>query len=213
MPTLLTFGDSNTHGTMPIKDEGMRGRYGADIRWPCIAAARLGNDWTLIEEGLPGRTTLHPDPDMGDHMEGSSGLRIALESHGPIDYTTLFLGVNNLKLQYNMTAEGIANDVGALLDIALSEEMHERHGGFRILVICPPPILERGPIADKFVGARVKSLALKGLYEKTAEARGLRILCAGDLIESSPIDGIHFAPEMHLKLGAAVAAVLAEMSA
>jgi lysophospholipase L1-like esterase len=212
MPVLLTFGDSNTHGTMPIADENVRGRYGSDVRWPCVAAAQLGDHWTLIEEGLPGRTTLHPDPDMGNHMEGSSGLRIALESHGPIDYMTLFLGVNDLKSQYNMTPKGVADDIGALMDIALSAEMQERHAGFEVLVICPPPILEQGPIADKFVGGRVKSLALPQHYAEVAQTRNLPVMYAGEYIESSPIDGIHFAPEMHLKLGAAVASALKSMS-
>jgi hypothetical protein len=149
---------------------------------------------------------------MGDHMEGSCGLRLALESHGPIDYMTLFLGVNDLKLQYDMTPKGIAEDVGMLLDIAQSDEMQERHDGFEVLVICPPPILEQGPISDKFTGGRVKSLELPEHYARIAETRNLPIIYAGELIESSPIDGIHFAPEMHLKLGTAVAGALSEMA-
>ena len=54
MPTLLTFGDSNTHGTLPIKVEGQRERLGPNARWPGITAATLGPEWTLVEEGLPG---------------------------------------------------------------------------------------------------------------------------------------------------------------
>ena len=33
-------------------------------------ANALGDDWTLIEEGLPGRTTVHDDPIEGIHLNG-----------------------------------------------------------------------------------------------------------------------------------------------
>lgn len=213
MPTLLTYGDSNTHGTMPIEVEGQRRRYGTETRWPCAATSALGADWTLLEEGLPGRTTRHQDPEMGAHMEGSSGLRMALESHGPIDFMALFLGVNDLKLRFGMTPQGIAEDVGTLLDIALSDDMQERHEGFRILLICPPPILEQGIISEQFEGGREKSFGLSKAYAGIATDRGVGYLDAGTVIESSPIDGIHYGADMHLKLGAAVASALVGMAA
>ena len=43
MPTLLTFGDSNTHGTRPIVAEGDYGRLDAKTRWPCVAKEALGD--------------------------------------------------------------------------------------------------------------------------------------------------------------------------
>ena len=68
MPTLLTFGDSNTHGTRPIVAEGDYGRFDEKARWPCVAKGVLGDKWLLIEEGLPGRTTCFEDPIMGSFM-------------------------------------------------------------------------------------------------------------------------------------------------
>lgn len=208
MPLLLTFGDSNTHGTLPIRVEGERRRLGPAERWPGVCLAALGDGWTLAEEGLPGRTLAHPDAEMGPHMDGRVGLMIALQSHGPTDVMALMLGTNDLKVQFDVTPERIAADLGVLLDICLSEEMQDRHGGFEVLVIAPPPILEQGVIADKFVGGREKSLRLAGLYRAEAEGRELAFLDAGTVIESSATDGIHFEPEMHLKLGRAVAAAV-----
>ena len=56
MPCLLTFGDSNTHGTPPILARGEYHRHGAQIRWPQVCLRALGAAWDLAEEGLPGRT-------------------------------------------------------------------------------------------------------------------------------------------------------------
>ncbi len=108
MPALLTFGDSNTNGVLPIRIEGERRRLGPADRWPGVALAALGEGWSLAEEGLPGRTTAHPDAEMGPHMDGRVGLMIALETHWPIDVMTLMLGTNDLKVQFDVTPERIA---------------------------------------------------------------------------------------------------------
>ena len=210
MPTLLTFGDSNTHGTRPIEYEGQRRRLGPGARWPGICIEKLGLDWDLVEEGLPGRTTCHPDEEMGPHMDGRVGLFIALESHGPIDVMTLMLGTNDLKAQFAVSPAQIAADIGTLLDIAGSDEMQERHGGFEMLLICPPPILEVGVIAEQFTGGAKKSQAMSKLYGAEARARGVGFLDAGAVIESSAVDGIHYEAVMHVRLGHAVAEALGQ---
>jgi lysophospholipase L1-like esterase len=204
MPTLLCFGDSNTHGTPPIVTRGVYARFDAQTRWPRVAAGLLPG-WEVVEEGLPGRTAQFPDPVMGAHMDGRDGIKIALQSHGPIDALTIMLGTNDVKTRYGATAEKIAGGIAGLLDIAMGDEMQTRHGGFRVLVICPPPVLEQGPIVTEFTGSRELSLRLPPLYEALAKARGAAFLDAGKVIEVSPVDGIHFEPEAHIALGRAVA--------
>ena len=206
---LLTFGDSNTHGTPPITVPGRYERFGEDTRWPQVALAALGPDWRLAEEGLPGRTTCFADPVMGSHMEGSEGLKIALQSHGPIDAMTLMLGTNDCKARFGASAERIAAGMAGLLDIAMGVEMQTRHGGFKVLLIAPPPILEQGPIAGQFTGAAAKSTALAGALRDLARVREIGFLDAGAVIRSSQTDGVHFEPEAHRLLGAAVASALA----
>lgn len=214
MPLLLTFGDSNTYGTPPIEVEGVsRPRYAPDVRWPGVCLAALGEGWSLVEEGLPGRTTARPCADMGPHMDGRVGLAIALQSHGPIDVLTICLGTNDTKSQFEARPEEIAADAGFLLDMALSDEMQERHGGFDVLLICPPLILEQGPIAPLFVGGAARSAALPALYRAEAEARGVDFLDLNGIAQSSPVDGIHFEPETHAAIGKAVAAAIQEMLA
>ena len=207
MTAMLCFGDSNTHGTPPIIELGEYRRFDAATRWPTRAAQSLG--WELVEEGLPGRTAQWGDAVMGPHMNGIEGLKIALQSHGPIDWLVLMLGTNDVKARFSASPEQITGGIAALLDIAQSPELQARHGGFRILLICPPPVLEQGPITDQFFGARRRSLELPPLYRALAEARGLTFLDAGKVISVSPQDGVHFEAEAHAVLADAVAAILA----
>ena len=203
--TLLTFGDSNTHGAPPVVERGVTARYGRGVRWPTVTHAALGAEWDLVEEGLGGRTAQFEDPVMGPIMDARPALRIALQSHGPLDVMTLMLGTNDVKTRFGATAEGVTAGIAALLDVALGIEMQTRHGGFQVLLICPPPVLEQGPLRAEFFGARAKSLALPALYRALAETHGCGFLDAGEIIEVSPLDGIHYDEAAHATLGAAVA--------
>ena len=208
--TVLTFGDSNTHGTPPITVRGVYARHGANARWPQIMAAQTG--CTLIEEGLPGRTACAgADPEMGAHMNGHLGLRIALESHGPIDVLTIMLGTNDCKAHFGLTPEGITAGVAGLLAIACGEAMQTRHGGYKVLLICPPPVLEQGPIRQVFYGGAARSRALPPLYAALAQNWNVGFLDAGEFIEVSQQDGVHYDEAAHHILGHAIAEAVANL--
>lgn len=202
MPRLLCFGDSNTYGIAPITDrDAITPRL--DPRWPMHTARALG--WDLVEEGLPGRTTDRPCPVMGPHMDGRIGLFIALESHGPIDALAIMLGTNDLKTHFDAQASDVARGAGTLLDIALSDEMQARHGGFEPILIAPPPPFETGVFAEEFAGAGTKGRDLATAFEAEAEARDVGFFDAGSVIACSPLDGIHFDAQAHDTLGHAFA--------
>jgi lysophospholipase L1-like esterase len=203
--TVLTFGDSNTYGTPPAHARGENRRYGPDVRWPGVLQSTLGPDWTILEQSLPGRTTCLADPLMGAHMDGQLGLRIALEGNGPIDILTVMLGTNDTQTHHARSAEQIVGGLASLLAIARSEPYQTRHGGFDILLIAPPPVLEQGTYRDTLMGAAEKSKALAPMIAALAAHWGIAFLDAGTLIGPSPIDGLHFSAEDHAILGAAVA--------
>jgi lysophospholipase L1-like esterase len=206
MPTLLTFGDSNTHGSPALPPPGpANARFDHHTRWPCVAHQALGPDWQLVEEGLPGRTAQFDDPVMGAHMNGRIGLRIALCSHGPIDVMTLMLGTNDVKARFSTSAEQVASGIAGLLDIATGEEMQTRHGGFRILLICPPPVIEVGPYVKEFTGGAALSRALPPLYATLARTYACGYLDAGQIISVHPDEGVHYGAAAHRTLGLAVA--------
>jgi lysophospholipase L1-like esterase len=168
-------------------------------------ADALGPDWALVEAGLPGRTTVLADPVMGAHMDGQLGLRIALEGHGPIDLLTIMLGTNDAQTHHARSAEQIVGGMAALLAIARSEPYQLRHGGFEILLIAPPATMEQGTYKDTQMGAAAKTAQFPALMQSLAAHWRTAFFDASTVIAPSPIDGIHFAAETHLKLGSALA--------
>ena len=207
MKTLLCYGDSNTHGTLPSNDPAIRRRLGPDERWPGIVRQRLGDGWLVVEEGLGGRTTVHDDPIFGAHRNGLSGLPIALESHQPIDLVVLMLGTNDLKVRFAMTAADIAG-ANAVLVERIQGAVASGPGRKRapnVLLVAPPHVLEVGEQVEIRAGAAAKSRRLGALLAEVARTYGIAFLDAAMVVAPSPIDGVHLEAPEHLKLGNAIA--------
>jgi lysophospholipase L1-like esterase len=62
-----------------------------------------------------------------------------------------------------------------------------------------------------FVGGEEKSHQLAEAFAKVSEQRGFCWINAGDILQSSPLDGIHLEPSEHTKLGKAVAEYVREI--
>jgi lysophospholipase L1-like esterase len=211
MPILLCFGDSNTHGSIPMLHRDDSRRFGPDERWPGVLRRELGPGWTVIEEGLPGRTTLHDDPIEGVYKNGLWYLRACLESHRPIDLMTLMLGTNDLKSRFAVQPLDIAESVGILLDTIAKSQAGPNGNAPRVLLIAPPPLAKLTFLCDMFFGGTEKSQRLGAAYRPQAEKYGAAFLDAGTVIRTSDIDGVHFDASEHTKLGKAVAAAIRAM--
>ena len=203
MKRILCFGDSNTHGTAPMRDDNDVVRFDADTRWPGVLRAALGAGFDIVEEGHPGRTTVHDDPVEGAHKNGRSHLRAILESHWPLDLVIISLGTNDLKFRHGVSAFDIASSIGTLVDLVRATPMRGRPNP-KILVIAPPPILEAGWLAEMFAGGQVKSEALGASIARMAAQRQVAFLDLASVAKVSPIDGIHFDEATHHAIGAAV---------
>jgi lysophospholipase L1-like esterase len=177
-------------------------RYDPTRRWPNVMQSVLGEDWLVIAEGLPGRTTVHDDPVEGGHLSGLAYLRPCLESHRPLDLVVLMLGTNDFKRRFNLEAEDVAAGLHRLI---VDTARLAVFGGKapRILVICPPPIEVVGIFMTMFEGADRKSRQLASQLQDVARACGADFLDAGEIIRSSPIDGIHLDAEAQAALGQA----------
>jgi lysophospholipase L1-like esterase len=213
MKTIVCFGDSNTHGTIPMRDTADRQRYGRERRWPGILAQVLGAQWRVIEEGLPGRTTVHDDPIEGRHKNGMLALPMVLETHRPVDILVIMLGTNDLKMRFTVTAFDIAASAGKLVEFALASECGPDGGAPSILLVSPPPIIEAGCLEGMFEGGEAKSRTLSKHHVRVAKDLGCRHLDAGRIINTSPLDGVHFDEAAHEALGRAIAAEIAVMDA
>jgi lysophospholipase L1-like esterase len=209
--TILCYGDSNTHGTVPATGPFDRRRFPEDVRWPGMLRAALGDGWTVIEEGLPGRTTVHDDPLEGVHKNGLSHLRACLESHRPVDVLVIMLGTNDLKTRFSVPPGDIARGVGRLCETALACEAGPSSGAPKLVVVAPVPIIEAGHLGEMFGGGAAKSERLAPLYEELAAQLGAAFLDAGTIARVSPIDGVHLEADQHRALGEALAQVVAKL--
>lgn len=206
MKTLLCYGDSNTHGSLPQSTANVRVRLGPRERWPGIVRQRLGDGWYVAEEGLGGRTTCLDDDIEGPHKNGMRGLPIALETHRPVDLVVLMLGTNDLKVRFAMTAVDIARANAVLVERIRASAMNGHDGkGPNVLLVAPPPVLEIGQQVEVRAGGAAKSLRFGKLFREVADMYGIPFLDAGTVIEPSTIDGVHFEAPAHAKLGNAIA--------
>ena len=175
-------------------------RFGADERWTGILSRELGPKWRIHEEGLPGRTTVHPDPIEGEHLSGLAAIPIVIGTHTPIDVLTLMLGTNDLKARFAVGASDIA--AGAERLIAAIHMYCQSFGRPlpQIILIAPPRILELGCLADMFAGGKAKSNKLATHFSRVAQRKQVSFLDAGTHIRSSAVDGIHFDLDQHARL-------------
>lgn len=204
MRTVLLFGDSNTHGTVPMPDLDGAGRFDRHERW----AGRLRKllpEWDVIEEGHPGRTTVHDDPVEGNHRNGLTILPALLESHRPIDVVLIMLGTNDLKERFSVNATDIAHSLERLVRLVLASGAGPANGAPGVLLVAPPPIIEVGCLAGMFAGGAAKSAGLAAEIKAVARRAGVPFLDAGQVIKVSPIDGIHYDAEANPVLAEACA--------
>lgn len=207
MQTILLFGDSNTHGTIPMPDIGFSGRFGRDDRW-AGRLARLLPGWEVITEGHPGRTTVHDDPVEGDHRNGLTVLPALLESHRPIDLVLVMLGTNDLKERFSVNACDIGFSLERLVRVILASGAGPGNGAPGVLLVAPPPIIEVGCLAGMFAGGEAKSQGLAAEVKAAAARVGVPYLDAGEVVRVSPIDGIHYDAEANPALAEAIAAAV-----
>lgn len=205
---VVCLGDSNTHGSMPMRHLTDVRRHPFDQRWPGILTTELGETWRVHEEGLPGRTTVHRDPVEGDHLCGLEAVPMLIGTHTPIDAVVLALGVNDFKTRFSVTVDDIASSIERLVHaIRAAARNTERPDPF-ILVVSPPPILETGCLAGFFAGGQIKSQALAGSLQQATQRLGTTFIDAGKHVHSSDIDGIHWDATQHRNLAMAIAATL-----
>jgi lysophospholipase L1-like esterase len=205
MKTILCYGDSNTWGY----DAETQGRFPQESRWPNVLAHELGDGYTIIPEGLNGRTTVWPDPVEGEHKNGKSYLIPCLESHHPIDLVLLMLGTNDLKHRYSLSAWDIASGAGTLVEMIQASAFGPDGGAPRVLLIAPPPTRVAGTrFEEMLAGSDEKSQGLGEQYGLVAAELGCEFFDASTVIASSKLDGIHLEPGEQVKLGVAVAALV-----
>ncbi|OON84689.1 acylhydrolase [Oribacterium sp. C9] len=201
MKTVLCYGDSNTHGYVP--ETGLR--YPMDIRYTGRLQLLLGDEYTVIEEGCNGRTTIHDDPVDG-WKNGLDYLRPCLSSHKPIDIVILMLGSNDLKASFHLSAEEIAEGAGVLVRV-IKEFTAEKQGFVPKIILVSPPEIGAGIRTSPFYGAFSddaieRSKQFPEFYKNVADREGCIFFDAAMYIYPSENDSLHLTPEGHKILAA-----------
>lgn len=216
MKTILCFGDSNTNGCTPefdIRDWKLDGkenapvRYPREERWTGILAELLGPEYYVIEEGLPGRTTVFDDG-TAPFKKGSDYIVPCMQTHAPIDLLVIMLGTNDVKCLFAPSKLSVGLAMEEFLKIVRNPALWDGRQAGRILLVAPPPIGEHIETSTYYGIYSRESVKVSGefarIYGGIARLYGCDFLNAGDYIESSPCDSIHFSKESHRKLAEAM---------
>ena len=199
MKTILCYGDSNTHGFDPRDGK----RYPADVRWPGVLRQLLGDEYTVIEEGCNGRTSILEDP-VESWKNGLTSFRPCLVSHKPIDILIIMLGTNNLKRYFHASAAEIADSTSVLIDIARDFLTAQQGYAPEIILVSPPlvgPGIDNSPFSFAWGSdaiARSKDFAKE--YKRVADSRSCLFFDSAPVATPSEEDSVHITPQAHKAL-------------
>ena len=203
MKTILCYGDSNTWGWNPATQS----RYQRYDRWPGALQRALGEKYYIIEEGLPGRTTVWDDP-IDDHRNGRNYLIPCLDAHRPLDLVIFMLGTNDLKHRFNLSPFDIAKGMSVLLEIVQTSRAGRAGSTPKMLLLTPPPLRKEAELAELFENGYKKSKRLGLYYKQLADRYGCTYLDAGSIIKTSQVDGVHLDLKEHLELANTLAVLV-----
>lgn len=203
---MVCYGDSNTWGADP--ENG--GRFPLSERWTGVLAAVLGEGFRVVEEGLPGRTTVFNDPVL-ERRNGKDFLLTCLESHAPVDLVAIMLGTNDLKARFGLSASDIAEGAAELARLTQRSGCGPRGVPPRVLLLAPPPIEPRVPYSEMFADSEEKARKFADHYAFQATLCGCNFFDASTVAHSSKADGFHFDRSAHRALGEALGSEIAEI--
>lgn len=206
MKRILCYGDSNTWGADP--DGGPR--YDAHTRYTKVLQALLGKDYEVIEEGLPGRTSVY-NTDVDAFVNGRTYLYPCLSSHAPLDLVIIMLGTNDLSTGGKVNAYYAAAGVERLVNLVRHWSIDVRRECPQILMVSPP-LLCQNPCCEELAFFRhvfdydwcaQESRHFREHYQAVAKTRDCAFLAAEDYTETGS-DGIHLTRESHIRLAQAL---------
>lgn len=212
MKQILVYADSLSWGIIPTT----RKRLTFEQRWPGVLEIELnahGHDVRIIEDCLNGRRTVWDDP-FKPGRNGLVGLAQRIESSSPLELVILMLGTNDFQSMHPHNAWGSAQGIAALIAAIRSAPIEPGMPVPKVMVVVPPPItIPKGPIAPKFEGGQDKCIGLAQACEQVCTELGCYFFDAAQVVNSSPLDGVHLDAPQHMAVGRAIATVVATVLA
>jgi lysophospholipase L1-like esterase len=188
---ILCYGDSNTWGFSPVNGS----RFPQHIRWPGVLRRCLGEGFTVVEDGLNGRTLVAFRME-GDPLNGSEHLITLLGAYKQLDLLILYLGINDLFVDPHISAAAMMEELERVVDNILG--IRE---GLYALLLAPLPV-NIGREYDTYFHEHIeKSFELIEAFENVSARKGCHFLDPSHVISASRRDGVHIEAEEHIKLG------------
>lgn len=203
MKKILCFGDSNTYGYIPNNGA----RYDKNTRWTGVLSLLSHGKFKIIEDGCNNRTAFAANP-AGKIFTGYEILPELLT--GDFDAVVLAIGINDTQFLYNLSSIEIASGVEKLINIVKVKSPQAK-----ILLVAPSILTEdvlNGNFACLFDRTSIeKSRQLPLLYQKITEKQNIEFLDLNSVAKTSSLDGLHYAPEQHLKIAQVIFTRLSEL--
>lgn len=203
MKKILCFGDSNIYGYIPNNGA----RYDKNTRWTGVLSLLSHGKFKIIEDGCNNRTAFAANP-AGKIFTGYEILPELLTDD--FDAVVLAIGINDTQFLYNLSSIEIASGVEKLINIVKVKSPQAK-----ILLVAPSILTDdvlNGNFACLFDKTSIeKSRQLPLLYKKIAEKQNIKFLDLNSVAKTSSLDGLHYAPEQHLKIAQAIFTILSEL--
>ena len=194
MKKVLCFGDSNTYGFVP----GKCTRYDKNTRWTGVLQALCGSDFSIIEGGCNNRTAFVDNPAGVEQ----TGYKILPEyfTKDYFDIVVLAIGINDLQLFFRPTLEEFEQGMEKLIKIA-----KDLSPNAKIILVCPSKLdlagIKSGVFSFQFDEISIeKSGKLSPIYKSLAEKYKCHFIDLNNIVDVSPLDGLHFSAESHKKI-------------
>lgn len=144
------------------------------------------------------------------HRDGRAMLAPLLESHAPLDWVVIMLGMNGCGAAHDLSVGQIAFGMTTMLWAIQKSATGPKGAAPHVLLVSPPLLGKFSPFMELFFrGAEEKSRGLAAAFATVAAACGARFLDAAKIVPPGPIDGVHPDADGHRRLGEAVAAAIA----
>ena len=203
MKKILCFGDSNTYGYIPNNGA----RYDKNTRWTGILSLLSHGKFKIIEGGCNNRTAFAANP-AGKIFTGYEILPELLTDD--FDAVVLAIGINDTQFLFDTVIEDFTTGIENLINIVQAKCPQAK-----IILVAPSILTDdvlNGNFACLFDRTSIeKSRQLPLLYQKIAEKQNIEFLDLNSVAKTSSLDGLHYAPEQHLKIAQVIFTILSEL--
>ena len=189
MKNVLCYGDSNTFG-LNTKDGS---RYDENTRWTAILQKNLGDEYKVINEGMPNRTGFVDNPD---------GILYSSQKHFPetllkldnVYILILAIGTNDLMFKYNLTFDTAEEGLNSLINMAKEKTDN--------IIIIPPTILTENVLSGFFSSmfdktSIKKSKEIGKIFKQVADQNHCKYFDINEFAQPCSVDGLHYDEKSH----------------